>query len=107
MVGYFTKYGDGAVDILPLGGLLKKEVKELAREMGIPFSIITKQPTAGLWSGQTDEGELGLSYQQLDEILFNLEHKRRQTAPAQSIKKVKAMIKSSRHKRQPVLVFKP
>ncbi len=67
--GYFTKYGDGGVDLLPLGNLYKTEVWELARALNIPEQIITKAPTAGLWPGQTDEAELGLSYQQLDKIL--------------------------------------
>lgn len=69
-VGYFTKYGDGGVDILPLGGLVKTQVWELARYLGIPDGIINKPPSAGLWSGQTDEGELGFTYRQLDEVIL-------------------------------------
>ena len=69
-VGYFTKYGDGGVDILPLGGLVKTQVRELARYLGIPGRIINKTPTAGLWYGQTDEGELGFTYEQLDEVIL-------------------------------------
>lgn len=69
-VGYFTKYGDGGVDILPLAGLVKSEVRELARHLGIPERIITKPPTAGLWAGQTDEGEMGLTYADLDRYLL-------------------------------------
>lgn len=69
-VGYFTKYGDGGVDILPLGGLVKTQVWELAKYLGIPDSIINKPPSAGLWSGQTDEGELGFTYRQLDEVIL-------------------------------------
>jgi len=69
MVGYFTKYGDGGVDILPLGNLLKTQVKELARYLGIPQKIINKIPSGGLWEGQTDEGEMGISYQDLDNYL--------------------------------------
>ncbi len=60
MVGYFTKYGDGGVDLLPLGGLLKTQVRELAHRLGIPEDIIKKSPSAGLWEGQTDEGEMGI-----------------------------------------------
>ena len=67
-LGYFTKYGDGGVDIQPLGNLLKGQVRELARFLGIPQPIINKPPSAGLWEGQTDEGELGLSYDELDLI---------------------------------------
>jgi len=68
-VGYFTKYGDGGVDILPLGNLVKGQVKELAASLGIPQEIIDKPPSAGLWHGQTDEGELGCSYDELDRLL--------------------------------------
>ncbi len=65
-LGYFTKYGDGGVDVLPIGGLFKSEVRALARELGVPERIITKPPTAGLWVGQTDEQEMGFSYDQLE-----------------------------------------
>jgi len=68
-VGYFTKYGDGGVDILPLGSLLKSQVKELAEYLEAPQAIIQKPPSGGLWEGQTDEGEMGISYHQLDEYL--------------------------------------
>ncbi len=67
--GYFTKYGDGGVDILPLGNLVKGQVRELARFLGIPQPIIDKPPSAGLWPGQIDEEELGLSYDELDRYL--------------------------------------
>ena len=68
-MGYFTKYGDGGVDILPLGDLLKAEVNKLAAELGVPREIIDKAPSAGLWAGQTDEGEMGITYAELDKIL--------------------------------------
>ena len=68
-IGYFTKYGDGGADILPLGNLLKNQVKELAEYLGIPKKIINKPPSAGLWEGQTDEKEIGVSYNQLDKYL--------------------------------------
>lgn len=68
-IGYFTKYGDGGADILPLGNLLKSQVKELAEYLGIPKKIINKPPSAGLWEGQTDEEEIGVSYNQLDKYL--------------------------------------
>lgn len=93
-VGYFTKYGDGGVDILPLGNLLKGQTKELAQFLGIPQAIINKPPSAGLWEGQTDEGELGLSYDELDRYLATGE------APAELKKKLKSMIAASEHKRQ-------
>ncbi|MFC1582756.1 NAD+ synthase [Planctomycetota bacterium] len=68
-VGYFTKYGDGGVDMLPLGNLLKLEVREMAREVGVPEEIIDKPPSAGLWEGQTDEEEMGFTYDELDRIV--------------------------------------
>ncbi len=72
LIGYFTKCGDGGVDILPIGDLYKTQVFQLARYLGLPKSIISKAPSAGLWVGQTDEVELGLSYEVLDAILFQL-----------------------------------
>ncbi|MDM7999916.1 MAG: NAD(+) synthase [Dehalococcoidia bacterium] len=65
-VGYFSKYGDGGVDIMPLGNMVKSQVRGLARFLGIPQVIIDKPPSAGLWPGQTDEAEMGLTYEQLD-----------------------------------------
>ena len=70
--GYFTKYGDGAVDFLPLGSLYKTQVKQLAAHLELPGHIVEKVPTAGLWRGQTDEGELGISYEKLDMIYAGL-----------------------------------
>lgn len=69
LVGYYTKYGDGGVDILPIGGLYKTEVREVARSLGVDEEIIEKPPTAGLWEGQTDEEELGVTYDTLDDFL--------------------------------------
>ena len=68
-IGYFTKYGDGGVDILPIGRLLKSEVRAVARELGVPDVIIDKPPSAGLWAGQTDEGEMGFTYDELERYL--------------------------------------
>ncbi|MFC2013512.1 NAD(+) synthase [Chloroflexota bacterium] len=94
-VGYFTKYGDGGADILPLGDLVKGQVKELARFLGIPQQIIDKPPSAGLWEGQTDESELGLSYEELDSYLVSGE------ASDELKRKIEPMIAATRHKRQP------
>jgi len=69
-VGYFTKYGDGGSDIMPLAGLVKWQVRELASYLGVPRHVIEKAPTAGLWSGQTDEGEMGISYAKLDHYIL-------------------------------------
>jgi len=68
LVGYYTKYGDGGVDILPIGGLYKTEVREVARELGVDEDIVQKPPTAGLWEGQTDEDELGVTYGVVDDF---------------------------------------
>ncbi len=70
-VGYFTKHGDGGVDLLPLGNLVKKQVVEMARFLDIPTAIIDKPPSAGLWEGQTDENEMGISYEELDKYILN------------------------------------
>jgi NAD+ synthase len=99
MAGYFTKYGDGGVDILPIANLLKKDVRRLAKELKIPEHIITKAPSAGLWPGQTDEGEMGITYNELDDILYRLENKKKQVANRVKVDKVKGMIERSKHKR--------
>ena len=75
LIGYFTKYGDGGVDIMPIGDVYKTQVWELARFLGIPDDIIDKPPTAGLYKGQTDEKEIQMKYEQLDKILMGLEKK--------------------------------
>lgn len=95
-----TKHGDGATDILPIGDLLKRQVKQLARELRIPGHIIAKPPTAGLWSGQTDEGEMGITYPELDDVLEQIKKQRRQVFSKNRLTKVKEMIKRSEHKRQ-------
>ena len=69
-VGYFTKYGDGGIDLAPLGRLVKTEVRQLAAHLGIPDKIINKAPSAGLWQGQTDEEEMGISYSELDHYIL-------------------------------------
>jgi NAD+ synthase len=68
-LGYFTRFGDEASDIEPIRSLYKTQVWEMAKELGVPSEIITKAPTAGLWEGQTDEGELGFSYEDADKVL--------------------------------------
>lgn len=100
MAGYFTKHGDGAADVLPIGGLLKGQVIKLAKDLGLPEAIIAKPPSAGLWLGQTDEEEMGLSYSQLDGILECLDKNKKQVFSKGKVKKVKEMIKRSEHKRE-------
>ncbi|MBW2975066.1 NAD(+) synthase [Candidatus Woesearchaeota archaeon] len=101
MIGYFTKYGDGGVDILPIVGLFKKDVRKMAKHLGIPGEIIAKKPSAGLWDGQTDEDEMGLSYEELDEILEQLEKGGGAGSfDEEKVRKVKHMMKVSAHKRE-------
>ncbi|MDO5851226.1 MAG: NAD+ synthase [Methanobacteriaceae archaeon] len=69
-IGYFTKYGDGGVDLLPIGDLFKEDVYAVAKALEVPDPIIRKKPTAGLWPGQTDEKELGMIYPIIDRILY-------------------------------------
>ena len=107
--GYFTLHGDIACDLLPLGNLYKKDVKKLARELEVPEKIIKKIPTAGLWKGQTDEKELGISYEDLDRILpllekgLDAEEIQRETGSTkEKIDKVRTKIKETEFKRKPV-----
>ncbi len=92
-VGYFTKYGDGGADLLPLGSLVKSEVRDLARSLDVPARIITKPPSAGLWADQTDEAEMGLTYEELDAYLLT-----GVASPAVKAR-VDAMNAASEHKR--------
>ncbi len=102
MMGYFTKHGDGGVDLLPLGNLLKGEVIELAKELKIPESIIGRPPSAGLWPGQTDEGEMGITYNELDRILLG----KTDGIPSKKVRMVQDRMKSSKHKRCGPPIFK-
>ena len=69
LLGYFTKYGDGGVDMEPIGELYKTEVREMSGLLGVPHGIIEKAPSARLWAGQTEEGELGITYAEVDRFL--------------------------------------
>jgi len=98
-IGYFTKYGDGAVDFEPIGALYKCEVREVAEVLNIPEVIINKAPSAGLWEGQTDEGEIGLTYDVLDEIIYRLDYDLElDDLNENDIEKVKKMMGSIGHK---------
>lgn len=92
-IGYFTKYGDGGVDILPLGNLVKREVREMARYLGIPAAIIAKPPSAGLWPGQTDEREMGITYDDLDAYFSS------QDISSEVRKKIEIRVAQNSHKR--------
>ena len=93
-VGYFTKYGDGGVDILPLGNLVKGQVRELASYLGIPEEIIEKPPSGGLWAGQTDEEEIGITYEELDHYLTT------RRASGRVLKRVRDLARASAHKKR-------
>ncbi len=97
-VGYFTKHGDGSVDILPLGNLVKRQVRELAVFLEIPQEIINKPPSAGLWKGQTDQDELGLSYDEIDAYITGSK------LPSTVKDKIENMATISNHKRKSPLV---
>jgi NAD+ synthase len=99
-IGYFTKHGDGAADLLPLGRLLKSEVRDLAAELEIPQSIIDKPPSAGLWAGQTDEEEMGFAYSDLERYLKNGPEG---VAPALAMR-IERLIRTTEHKRAPALM---
>jgi len=111
MVGYCTQYGDSACAFEPMGHLYKTEVFKLAKILGLPASVIDKKPTADLWENQTDEDELGITYEKLDEILYHLIEKQETTLPKlgfskQEIMFVKKLIKQSKFKRKmpPILI---
>ena len=96
-VGFFTKYGDGGVDISPIADLNKSEVRELARELKINNSIVTADPTDGLWDdGRTDEDQLGLTYEQLEDAMTNINSDYR--------KKYMDIRKNNLHKMKPIPV---
>jgi NAD+ synthase len=98
MLGYCTKFGDNAADFQPIVHLYKTEIYEVAKEMGIPEAIIAKAPSAGLWEGQSDEGEIGLSYAEIDSGLVRLEQNGgKPVTPTDE--KVFALVKKSAHKR--------
>lgn len=109
LLGYFTKYGDGGVDMLPIGGLYKGQVRELAGRLGVPPEIIKKPPTAGLWHGQTDEEELGMKYDLLDELLCLLVDRKLPveevastlSLPPSEVERIARMVKGSEHKLKP------
>ncbi len=113
MVGFFTKFGDAGVDLLPIGDLYKTQVKEMARVLGVPEKVVQKTPSPGLWKGHTDEGELGISYDDLDRILLGLELEMRPEdigertgLPLDRVHQVEEMVRRSIHKRKMPLIPK-
>ena len=108
LAGYYTKYGDGAVDCLPIGNLYKQQVRQLASHMGVPDDLVTKTPTAGMWVGQTDEEEMGMAYDTLDAVLaLHVDGPLSKTATAREldidpelIDNVETLVARSAHKRE-------
>ncbi|WIF94349.1 NAD(+) synthase [Caminicella sporogenes] len=92
--GYFTKYGDGGVDILPIANLTKREVYEWGRFLGVPQSVLDRPPSAGLWEGQTDESEMGTTYDMIDDLLEGKE------IPEKDKKIIEKLHKRTEHKRK-------
>ncbi|MFB4166596.1 NAD(+) synthase [Virgibacillus sp. JSM 102003] len=97
--GYFTKYGDGGVDILPIVEFTKQEVREMASYLGVPDEIVHKDPSAGLWEGQTDEAEMGTTYDKIDAYLKG------EKIPEADKEVIERMHRRTAHKRNPVKQF--
>lgn len=106
-VGYYTKYGDGGVDLLPIAGLLKVQVRELAREIGVPEEISARPPSAGLWEGQTDENELGITYEQLDGALRAIDAGDTSAIEPRVLERVTALNRGTEHKRKLAPIYTP
>ncbi len=100
LLGYGTLFGDMACAINPLGDLYKTHVWDLAEELGIPKKIIQKKPTADLWQGQTDEGELGFSYREADRLLYLMVDERRTDEELEGLGFAKTFISNVRRKIQ-------
>lgn len=113
LVGYGTLYGDTACAINPIGDLYKTQVWQLAAALGVPQNIIDKKPTADLWPGQTDEAELGVSYRELDALLYQMIDERRNDEELQRlgfapdfIRKVRGLVQKNQFKRRPPIIAK-
>jgi NAD+ synthase len=108
LIGYYTKYGDGGVDLLPIGGLYKTQVRKLARHLGVPAGVVAKKSSPALWPGQTAEGELGLTYEVIDQVLYGLfdlglnedEVARHAGVMPEVVQRVMALHQESHHKRE-------
>ncbi|MYL16977.1 NAD+ synthase [Halorubrum distributum] len=107
MTGYYTKYGDQAVDCNPIGNLYKQQVRQLATHVGVPRDLVMQEPTAGMWEGQTDAEELGLDYDTVDAILAvhvdgglsRAATVRELDVPAEAVDRVVDLYERSAHKR--------
>jgi NAD+ synthase len=106
MIGYFTKHGDGGVDLFPLIDFYKYEVRAIASQIGVPQSVIDRPPSAGLWQGQTDEDEIGLTYEVLDSTLEAIANGDVSGIEPAAVDRVSSLIHGSEHKRRPIPAFK-
>ena len=100
--GYFTKYGDSGSDLMPLASFLKRDIRAMAKILGVPERIITKAPSAGLVDGQTDEGDMGFTYDVLDEYLAS-----GKIDDPSAKERIDVMRRRSEHKRKPIPIFRP
>jgi len=99
LLGYFTKHGDGGADIEPIADVWKTDVFDLARYLGVPDCIVAKSPSAGLWEGQTDEDDFGMTYAEIDAALKRMESGTLEQTDFDA--RVLDMFESSEHKRVP------
>ncbi len=113
LIGYGTQFGDMACAINPLGDLYKTQIWQLAEAVGVPKNIVKKKPTADLWPGQTDEGEIGLSYAELDTLLYRLYDERtsahdlvKEGFKSETVKKVSELVRKNQFKRRPPVIAK-
>lgn len=106
-IGYFTKFGDGGADMTPIAGLYKTQVRELGKYLGVPAAILQKKSSPRLWADHTAEDEIGMSYEEIDPILYMLLDRKKTAkeaaaalgAPADRVKRVQEMVSKSAHKR--------
>ena len=110
MMGYFTKFGDGACDVTPLANMYKTEVRQVAALIGVPEDIIAKPPSAGLWEGQTDEKDMGITYRDLDAILYEMEQDKTDSQisadtglPKEQVAEIRRQVELMEHKRLPAI----
>jgi NAD+ synthase len=113
LIGYGTQHGDMACAINPLGDLYKSQIWQLAETLGVPQNIIAKKPTADLWPGQTDENEIGLTYAELDSLLFRMIDERvphdelvKEGFKKETVAKIAALVRKNQFKRRPPLIAK-
>ncbi|EZQ01817.1 MULTISPECIES: NAD+ synthase [Acidianus] len=114
LLGYFTKYGDGGVDVLPIGDLYKTQVRGLGKFLGVPEKVVGKPSSPALWEGQSAEGELGFGYDLADAVLYLMVEEMKGTEEISAeleinkdlVKKIKDLVISSQHKRLPPEIFR-